>query len=544
MQIVPVRSKLIPAAQYIRMSTEHQRYSLDNQRAAIAVYAAERGFEIVATYEDSGKSGLTLRGRNALKRLLGDVLGKPQFRAILVLDVGRWGRFQDTDQSAHYEYMCREAGVQVRYCNEQFENDGGPVASILKHMKRVMAAEYSRELSVKVSRAQRQQARLGFKQGGSAPLGLRRQVVDRAGKARMILAPGERKALVCDKVVYVRGPAGEVATVRRIFRMMAEKRMRLGEIADYLNVRRVAHLSGRPWSHNSVRHVLTNQLYIGQYVFGRRYNNLGDRVPSSPSDVVQVEMLEPIVPVELFEAASRRLGATTRVYYSDEQLSEGLSRLLEESGFLSSHAIRACSYLPAPEVIARRYGGLEAAFNSVGFQMPSRRKADAMGRVYTDEDLLGILRRIHFERGFLSGAAIDEDTLAPGRRLYVRRFGSLIEAFGLAGFETTPRAQWDAAALRRRASQDGETRSRRATKHLTKSGMPLSDLELVAFLRRLLAAHGYLSKKLIDSVPSMPSSNYIARRLGGLRAAYAAAGYVSSQSAIMVDAHQRVGRQA
>lgn len=133
----------VPAAQYIRMSTEHQRYSPDNQKAAIASFADARGFEIVKTYLDAGKSGLTLAKRDGLKQLLSDVLaGDINFRAILVLDVSRWGRFQDTDQAAHYEYICREAGVHLHYCAESFENDGGALSSIVKHMKRVMAAEY------------------------------------------------------------------------------------------------------------------------------------------------------------------------------------------------------------------------------------------------------------------------------------------------------------------------------------------------------------------------------------------------------------------
>ena len=120
------------------------------------------------------------------KQLLSDVIsGEINFRAILVLDVSRWGRFQDTDQAAHYEYLCREAGVQLHYCAESFENDGGAISSIVKHMKRVMAAEYSRDLSARISRAQRQQAKLGFKMGGMAPYGTRRQVVDENGKRRM-----------------------------------------------------------------------------------------------------------------------------------------------------------------------------------------------------------------------------------------------------------------------------------------------------------------------------------------------------------------------
>lgn len=69
----PAPHALVRAAQYVRMSTEHQKYSTENQADIIAAYAAGRGFEIVETYADQGKSGLKIEGRDALKRLLADV---------------------------------------------------------------------------------------------------------------------------------------------------------------------------------------------------------------------------------------------------------------------------------------------------------------------------------------------------------------------------------------------------------------------------------------------------------------------------------------
>jgi DNA invertase Pin-like site-specific DNA recombinase len=54
------------------MSTEHQRYSTENQGDAILKYATRRGLEVVRTYADEGKGGLRLDGRNALKRLIED----------------------------------------------------------------------------------------------------------------------------------------------------------------------------------------------------------------------------------------------------------------------------------------------------------------------------------------------------------------------------------------------------------------------------------------------------------------------------------------
>ena len=83
------------AAMYVRMSTDHQKYSTENQADTIRDYAAKRHMEIVETFADQGKSGLSLEGRDALKRLIETVQsGKSDFEAILVLDVTRWGRFQ------------------------------------------------------------------------------------------------------------------------------------------------------------------------------------------------------------------------------------------------------------------------------------------------------------------------------------------------------------------------------------------------------------------------------------------------------------------
>jgi DNA invertase Pin-like site-specific DNA recombinase len=102
------------AAQYLRMSTEHQQYSLENQSDAIRQYAADHGFTVVKTYADAGKSGLRLRNRSGLNQLLQDVVGGTrEYGAILVYDVSRWGRFQDADEAAHYEFQCKRQHISV-----------------------------------------------------------------------------------------------------------------------------------------------------------------------------------------------------------------------------------------------------------------------------------------------------------------------------------------------------------------------------------------------------------------------------------------------
>ncbi len=163
------------AAQYVRKSTDYQKYSTTNQSEINHLYARQHGMEIIRTYADEGISGLNFERRHALQQLIADIQShKADFSIILVYHVSRWGRFQDIDESAYYEFICRRAGIDVRYCAEQFENDGSLISTIAKNIKRVMAGEFSRELSIKVFAGQMRIGKLGFRLGSRPGYGLRR----------------------------------------------------------------------------------------------------------------------------------------------------------------------------------------------------------------------------------------------------------------------------------------------------------------------------------------------------------------------------------
>jgi DNA invertase Pin-like site-specific DNA recombinase len=182
---VPDQPSLIRAAEYVRMSTDLQQYSTENQSDKIREYAANRGIKIVRTYADAGKSGLNIGNRLSLQQLIKDVdSGAADFNLVLVYDVSRWGRFQDADEAAYYEYILKRKGIHVQYVAEQFENDGSPVSTIVKGVKRAMAGEYSRELSTKVFAGQCRLIELGFRQGGPAGFGLRRVLIDQSGSVK------------------------------------------------------------------------------------------------------------------------------------------------------------------------------------------------------------------------------------------------------------------------------------------------------------------------------------------------------------------------
>lgn len=142
------------AAQYVRTATLHPQYSTDTQSDKIRDYASKRGIEIVRTYADEGKSGLSIFGRTGLQKLLSDVdSGRADFNLILVYDISRWGRFLDPGEGAHYEHICKRAGIQVIYCAEPFGNNSASVSAIVKAIKRSMADEYRREMSVMIDQA-------------------------------------------------------------------------------------------------------------------------------------------------------------------------------------------------------------------------------------------------------------------------------------------------------------------------------------------------------------------------------------------------------
>jgi DNA invertase Pin-like site-specific DNA recombinase len=242
------------AAQYVRMSTEHQQYSTHNQADKIQEYADRRNIQIVRTYADEGKSGLSIDGRASLQRLIADVeSGNTDFTLILVYDVSRWGRFQDADESAYYEYICKRKGIAVAYVAEQFENDGSPVSTIVKGVKRAMAGEYSRELSAKVFAGQCRLIETGFRQGGPAGFGLRRVLIDQSGQVKGELKRGEHKSLQTDRVILMPGPDSEVATVNQIYRWLVEGDQPLAEIVKRFNDQPIYTDQDRPWTYSTVR---------------------------------------------------------------------------------------------------------------------------------------------------------------------------------------------------------------------------------------------------------------------------------------------------
>lgn len=364
---------LIQAAQYVRMSTEHQQYSTENQADVLREYATRRGIQIVQTFSDAGKSGLRIDGRDGLKDLIETVqCGRADFTMILVYDVSRWGRFQDADESAYYEYICKRAGITVQYCAEQFENDGSPVSTIVKGVKRAMAGEYSRELSAKVFKGQCRLIELGFRQGGAAGYGLRRLLIDQAGKPKTELQPGEQKSLQTDRVVLVPGPPDERAVVRRIYRLFVAEGYTERQIAGELNRAGIFGELGRDWTRGMIHQVLTNEKYVGNNVYNKISFKLKKKRVKNPPQmwVRRNEAFDAVVDMVDFTAAQEIiLERHKRV--SDTELLELLRGLAQRNGRLSGLIIDEAEGMPSSSAYRQRFGSLARAYQLVDY-LPDR----------------------------------------------------------------------------------------------------------------------------------------------------------------------------
>ncbi len=301
------------AIQYARASTDTQDQSAEDQLKATSEYARQHGLQIVADpLIDEGRSGVLVKHRYAFQKLIKMVEnGKSAFDHVLVYDVSRWGRFPDDDEAAYWEYHCKRHGVQVIYTNESFSAENTMPNRITKSIKRSMASEYSRSLSAVVTRGLRSTAERGY-WSGKAPYAYKRAEVDQDRRILRVLEEGEQKAVKNHHVILVPGEREEIKLVRQIFRWSDSG---IGEITitNKLNTAKTPSPSGGTWGCTSVHCILTNPIYIGTLVWGRKKNgkfsilenSWGDKNPTKTKHdkekwISVPSAFEPIVDKEVF----------------------------------------------------------------------------------------------------------------------------------------------------------------------------------------------------------------------------------------------------
>lgn len=358
------------AVQYIRMSTDNQDLSPEMQASAMAAYAAKHAIEIAQTYLDAGRSGLTLQKRPAMRRLLLDVTNPERtFSTILVYDVSRWGRFQDTDASAYYEYHCRLHGCQVHYVQEPFGNPDSPLAALFKGMKRAMAAEFSRELAIKTRAGQAAAMQRGFQLGTLPCLGFARVAVSKADGARRPLRSDEHKSGPREHVKWVPGPEQERMAVRRIFHLYATTELSVVGVARQIGREGIRTADGKPVTEWMLYSFLRSESVLGNFVWGRAENK--KRRAEDDARFTRLSgVMEPLVSRGVFEAVQAKLNRRSHVIFTRETLLDQLRAALAKAPRLRGHQLQAhgCA---CRETYLKNFGSLQSAWAAAGTGYPS-----------------------------------------------------------------------------------------------------------------------------------------------------------------------------
>lgn len=392
------------------------------------------------------------------------------------------------------------------YCGEPFGEDEAPVTTIVKHLKRVMAGEYSRELSGKLARAKRQQAELGFRQGSRVLYGFRRVLVDTSRNPKQFLEFGERKALSNDKVVVVPGPPEELEVIRRIFGMYVLEELSITKIAQCLANENVRGTTGSLLTPAIVRRILSSELCIGRMTYNRTIHRLQKPVMKNPESAwTRFNAFEPVVPIALYTRAQQRL--TRHRLWDKETIKMALKTLLAREGYLKQKLIGHAKDVPSADTVAAHFGSLYAAYEAVGYRPPPVSPFGNNGRHWSKKEILVGLRKLHAARGYITNRLINKCGFLPSDNYIRRHIGSLSDALREAGLPIIPHSEVQQRSWERRKADGCDEYYH---------GIRWTDAQLLRALRHLEEQFGYTSSNLIDQNGSTPKSGYYIKRFGSI----------------------------
>ena len=379
----PKRAFAKRAVAYYRHSAqERQENSVEIQQDQVRKFAADNGVEIIEEFIDRGKTGLITEGRDAFKRMLSGIeTGKIDCDYVLVLDVSRWGRFQDTDIAAYYTSLCAMHGKPVIYASIGFPPESDLIHTLRINIERYQAANYSRELSLKVFKGCAKIASQGYRAGGMPPYALHRLLLDERRQPVQELSPGQRKSIQNQRVTLTPGEPEHVAIVKRIFRAFTQGRKSTKQIADMLNAEGAPSPGDADWTPSSVRSILTNELYIGTMVYNKTTQRLKSPSRSNPHEdwVRTANAFPAIIEHNVFHNAQEimaRMQEERARKYSEADMVGRLRGVYERYGTVRPSLIAHESGMVCAGTYAQRFGGITGAYQRMFGEVIASRRAE------------------------------------------------------------------------------------------------------------------------------------------------------------------------
>ena len=222
---------------YARYSSDNQRdASIDQQVKECRKYADQMGYEVLRVYDDRALTGKTDK-RPSFLRMIKDST-KQEFRYVIVYALDRFSR--NKYDSAIYKQKLKENNVRVLSAVEHITDD--PTGALMESILEGFAQYYSDELSQKIHRGLNDNAEKAIV-NGSIPLGFRR---GKDGHAEIV--------------------EEEAEIVREVFRRVAAGEQLIRIIED-MNRRGIKTKHGREWNRSTFNKMLSNERYIGVYLY-------------------------------------------------------------------------------------------------------------------------------------------------------------------------------------------------------------------------------------------------------------------------------------
>lgn len=257
----------LKVALYLRMSDKEQRTSIDQQRRECRAYATSRGWDVVAEFIDSGKSGSKELAKRVQFFAMLEAAEKNnrQWSAILVWDTSRFGRL-DSQEGAVHKLRLRRAGVWLETTRGESIDWSTSMGRVMDALKSEADAEYSQNISRNVRRGRLTMLEAGY-WVSRIPYGYDRQYVE--GSIVQTVIP-RTKVFSKPRNWHLKPiPNGEAETVRWIFEQWRTRDMSLGGTVRELFERGVKAPGGKAsWSIAQVRGLLRERAYVGDAHIG------------------------------------------------------------------------------------------------------------------------------------------------------------------------------------------------------------------------------------------------------------------------------------
>jgi site-specific DNA recombinase len=285
------------AALYMRVSTGRQAehdLSIPDQRSQLKSWCGTSGHHVVAEYIEAGASAGDDR-RPAFQQMIERACdGEHAFDIIVVHSYSRF--FREAFEQEFYLRKLAKHGVRVVSITQPVGDETEPVHAMMRKVIALFDEYQSKENAKHVIRSMKENARQGFWNGATPPLGYRLIEAEKRG-AKI------KKKLEVDPV--------EAETVRLIFKLYllgdgSSGALGVKEIVKWLNARGYRTRRGKSFGVGQLHKLLTNTVYIGRW----KFNQTSSKTRRRKADEEVVEIPVPaIIELDLFEQVQRQLHA-------------------------------------------------------------------------------------------------------------------------------------------------------------------------------------------------------------------------------------------